>query len=35
MSYIESEHKKGEEITHISSSRFKIKQESVEQIRLF
>ena len=35
MSYIESEHRKGEEITHMSSSRFKIRQESVEQIRLF
>lgn len=35
ISFLESEHIKGEEITHVSSSRFKIKQESVEQIRLF
>lgn len=35
MQYIESEHKKGEEITHMTTSRFKIKQEKPEQLMLF
>lgn len=35
MQYMESEHKKGEEITHMTTSRFKIKQEKAEQLMLF
>lgn len=35
MQFIESEHTKGEELTHITSSRFKIQVEKAEQMRLF
>lgn len=35
MQFIESEHKKGEEITHMTSSRFKIQMEKAEQVMLF
>lgn len=35
MQFIESEHKKGEEITHMTSSKFKIQMEKAEQIMLF
>ncbi len=32
---IEGEHKKGEEMTNMTSSRFKIQMEKTEQLRLF
>lgn len=35
MQYIEMEHKKGQELTHLTSSRFKIQEEKVEQMMLF
>ncbi|MDI6617108.1 MAG: hypothetical protein QME45_00340 [Clostridiales bacterium] len=35
MRFIEGEHKKGEEMTNMTSSRFKIQMEKTEQLRLF
>jgi len=35
MYYMESEHKKGEELTNVVSSRFKIQKEIADQITLF